>query len=82
MSDEEFEFDDDCECGPASYRWNMWTLVIALFQVFVGFASGLKYAADQLLESSVAAANHQVDRQQFEENARQDIERIVEGSDG
>lgn len=79
--DEDFET-EDCECGPASYRWNNWVLIIAFFQVLHSIAQGFKYAAESLLESSVAAANHEVDRQQFEAEARAEIETITEASDG
>lgn len=80
--DDDFEIAED-ECDHvASYRWNAWVLVIALFQVLHGIASGFKYAAESLLESSVAAANHEVDRREFANQARVEIETITEASDG
>lgn len=80
MDDEGFDFEADCECEPAPWRWGI--LAAAAFSVLRGtaesVANGLRTVEGYIYDD----LNYRYQRDQFHQQAAIELETILEESDG
>jgi uncharacterized membrane protein len=77
--DEEDEFEGVEECVIPAQKFSKWDVLMAFFAMMMGIATAISGFFEVLTIASVAAANKQVQTNEFHEDAALDIETITRG---